>query len=85
MYQRTGSKVKFDSRVLRYAVCSLEYDLVPCNFKRYQEKFTEAVPLLERALSIRTKKLGDNHPDTVSTHNGLEVVRKEACAQLGSL
>ena len=44
------------------------------------EKYTEAIPLLERALSIRTKKLGENHPDTVSSQNNLEIVRKKVCA-----
>ncbi|CAN0531109.1 unnamed protein product, partial [Ectocarpus sp. 8 AP-2014] len=33
------------------------------NLNRPQEKHTEALPLLERALRIRTKKLGENHPD----------------------
>ncbi|CAN0492088.1 unnamed protein product, partial [Laminaria digitata] len=42
-----------------------------------QEKYTEAISLLERALSIRTKKLGGNHPYTVSTQNSLELVRKK--------
>ncbi|CAN0533124.1 unnamed protein product, partial [Ectocarpus sp. 12 AP-2014] len=32
-----------------------------------QHKYTEAVPPLKRALSIRTKKLGGNHQDTVNT------------------
>ncbi|CAN0202076.1 unnamed protein product, partial [Ectocarpus fasciculatus] len=50
-----------------------------------QEKFTEAVPLLERALSIRTKKLGDKHPDTVSTQNWLEHVREKIRAQVGGI
>ncbi|CAN0163684.1 unnamed protein product, partial [Ectocarpus fasciculatus] len=50
-----------------------------------QEKFTEAIPLLERALSIRKTKLGDNHPYTVGTHNSLKVVREKVRAQLGSL
>ncbi|CAN0519334.1 unnamed protein product [Ectocarpus sp. 12 AP-2014] len=42
-----------------------------------QEKYTEAISLLKRALSIRTKKLGENHPDTVSSQNTLEIVRKK--------
>ncbi|CAN0156244.1 unnamed protein product, partial [Pylaiella littoralis] len=37
----------------------------------------EAIPLLKRALSIRTKKLGEDHPYTVGTRNSLEIVRKE--------
>ncbi|CAB1096067.1 unnamed protein product [Ectocarpus sp. CCAP 1310/34] len=41
------------------------------------EQYTDAVPLLERALSIRMKKLGENHPDTVSTQNSLDVVRRK--------
>ncbi|CAN0221737.1 unnamed protein product, partial [Ectocarpus sp. 12 AP-2014] len=34
-----------------------------------QEKYTEAFPLLERALLIRAKELGEDNPDTVSTRN----------------
>ncbi|CAN0431476.1 unnamed protein product, partial [Scytosiphon promiscuus] len=41
-----------------------------------QEKYTEAIPLLERALKIRMNNLGESHPDTVSTRNSLEIVRK---------
>ncbi|CAN0302795.1 unnamed protein product, partial [Ectocarpus sp. 4 AP-2014] len=37
----------------------------------------EAIPLFERALAIRTKKLGENHPNTVGTRNSLEGVRKK--------
>ncbi|CAN0212696.1 unnamed protein product [Ectocarpus sp. 6 AP-2014] len=44
-----------------------------------QEKYPGAQPLLERALSIRTKKLGENHPDTVLTRKGLELVRRKVC------
>lgn len=40
---------------------------------------------MERALSIRTKKLGENHPGTVSSQNSLEIVRKKVRAQLGRL
>ncbi|CAN0387184.1 unnamed protein product [Pylaiella littoralis] len=42
-----------------------------------QEKYTEAISLLKRALSIRTKKLGEDHPYTVGTRNSLEIMRKE--------
>ncbi|CAN0518584.1 unnamed protein product [Ectocarpus sp. 12 AP-2014] len=42
-----------------------------------QDKYTEAVPPLERALSIRTKKLGGNHQDTISTRAVLERVREK--------
>lgn len=38
---------------------------------------------MERALAIRTKKLGENHPDTLSTRNNLDAVRKKIRAQLG--
>ncbi|CAM9906297.1 unnamed protein product [Ectocarpus sp. 8 AP-2014] len=41
-----------------------------------QEQHNAAIPLLERALSIRKERLGINHPDTVGTHINLEVVRK---------
>ncbi|CAN0313468.1 unnamed protein product, partial [Ectocarpus sp. 4 AP-2014] len=42
-----------------------------------QEMYTEAFPLLERALGIRTKKLRENHPATVGTRNRLESVREK--------
>ncbi|CAM9945683.1 unnamed protein product, partial [Ectocarpus sp. 8 AP-2014] len=42
-----------------------------------QEKHTEALPLLERALRIRTNKLGENHPGTVGTRSDLEFVREK--------
>lgn len=45
-----------------------------------QEKYTEAIAPMERALSILAKRLGKNHPDTVETRNGLELVRKETSA-----
>ncbi|CAM9667048.1 unnamed protein product [Ectocarpus sp. 6 AP-2014] len=37
----------------------------------------EAIALLEMALAIRTKKLGEIHRNTVSTRNDLEAVRKK--------
>ncbi|CAM9102077.1 unnamed protein product [Sphacelaria rigidula] len=40
---------------------------------------------LERALSIRMKKLGGSHPDTVSAQNNLEFIRKKVRVQLGRL
>lgn len=43
----------------------------------------EACSLLERALAIRTKKLGENHAGTISTQNNLEAVRQKVRAQLG--
>lgn len=46
------------------------------HLKRPQDKHAQAIPLLKMALSIRMKKLGGNHPDTVSVRNSLEVVRK---------
>lgn len=67
------------------AVCVLELNVTPLHLKRPQEKYTEAIPLLEEALSIRTKKLGENHPDTVKSQNNLEIVRKKVRAQLGRL
>lgn len=53
------------------------------NLKRSQEEYRKAIPLFERALSIRTKKLGANHPHTVGTQNSLEIVRKKVRAQSG--
>lgn len=40
----------------------------------------EAIPLLERALSIRVEKLGGSHPDTVSCQNSLEIARQKVRA-----
>ncbi|CAM9992802.1 unnamed protein product, partial [Ectocarpus sp. 8 AP-2014] len=42
-----------------------------------QGKRDQAVPLLERALSIRMKALGSSHPDTVAIQNKLEQGRKQ--------
>lgn len=52
------------------------------HLQRPQEKYTEAIPLLERALSIHMKKLGGSHPDTLSSQNNLEIVRQKVRAQL---
>ena len=38
---------------------------------------------MERALEICTDRLGENHPDTVSTRNNLEYVREKVRAKLG--
>ncbi len=51
--------------------------------ERPQENYTEAIPLLERALAIQINKLGENHPDTVKTQKNLEAVRKKVRAKLG--
>ncbi|CAN0549261.1 unnamed protein product [Ectocarpus sp. 12 AP-2014] len=45
-----------------------------------QGKHKEAIALLERVLSIRMQKLGENHPDTVSSKKSLEMVRKKVRA-----
>lgn len=44
-----------------------------------QERYIEAIPLLERALSIRMLKLGGSNPDTVNTQNSLEFTREKVC------
>ena len=51
------------------------------HLKRPQSNHSEAIPLLERALSIRMKKLGGSHPDTISSQNNLESVQKKVRAQ----
>lgn len=51
------------------------------HLKRPQAKYTEAIPLVERALSIKTEKLGENHPDTVATRNALECAQEKVRAQ----
>lgn len=54
------------------------------HLKRPQGNHTEAIPLLERALSIRVEKLGGTHPDTVSARNNLEFVKKkDSCTVVG--
>jgi hypothetical protein len=42
-----------------------------------QDDFAKALPLLERALAIREKALGPEHPDTVTLRNDLAI----RCAQ----
>ena len=46
-------------------------------------KYNWAIPLLERAFSIRKKKLAEtqNYQDTVDTRNGLEHARKQVREQ----
>ncbi|MEA5535844.1 CHAT domain-containing protein [Crocosphaera sp. XPORK-15E] len=39
-----------------------------------QGKYNEAIPLAEKALAIRKKVLGDNHPDTAGSLNNLAVL-----------
>lgn len=73
--ERTG--VFHVSLLLTCAVCVLEFTIAHLHLKRPQEKYTGAISLLERALSIRVEKLGGNHPDTVSTQNTLETVKKK--------
>ncbi|CAM9623319.1 unnamed protein product, partial [Laminaria digitata] len=46
-----------------------------------QGKVNEAIPLLERVFSIRERKLGADHPETVDTHNKLELAWKQVRAQ----
>lgn len=43
-----------------------------------QGMHNEAIPLLERAYSVRRKRLGENHPSTVETWISLEHVRNHA-------
>jgi len=41
-------------------------------FELYQQgKYSEAIPLAERALAIRKKVLGDNHPNVATSLNNL--------------
>ena len=39
-----------------------------------QGKYDEALAMYEKALSIRLKKLGDDHPDVATTYNNMAVV-----------
>ena len=39
-----------------------------------QGKYDEALAMYEKALSIRLKKLGDDHPDVADTYNNMAVV-----------
>ena len=42
-----------------------------------QGKYDEALAMYEKALSIRLKKLGDDHPDVADTYNNMAVVYKK--------
>lgn len=44
--------------------------------KHRQESHDTAIQFLERALSIQSKKLGEDHQDTVNTQKFLELVRR---------
>lgn len=48
---------------------------------RLQGKYSEAIPVLERALSIRKTKLGDDHHDTVDSQNSLDDARRHVHLQ----
>lgn len=71
------------SRPHRSFVC-WKFTIATLHLKRPQEKYTEAAPLLERAFKIRAKKLGESHPDTVSTLNSLKIVREQGSAYFAS-
>jgi tetratricopeptide (TPR) repeat protein len=42
----------------------------------YQNRFTEAEPLLLQALEIRQQVLGNTHPHTLNTQQSLENLRQ---------
>lgn len=63
----------------RVTTCWVVYAILLSN--RLQGSQNMAVQLLERALSIRTKKLGGDHQDTVITQHKLELLRKRGHAQ----
>lgn len=69
----------------QYVVCVLKLHFTSPYLECSQEKYTETISLLERAVSIRMEKLGENHPDTVSSQNNLEIVRKKVREQFGRL
>lgn len=48
-----------------------------------QGKHNEALPLLEKAIRIRVKKLGETHQDTVDTQAFMERVREQVGANTG--
>lgn len=76
-----GCRRTYSPRVLltcAVAFCTLHLECA-------QEKHSEAVPLLERALSIRVKRLGENHADTVSTLDSLNLARGKVGELLGCL
>lgn len=74
-----GERIGFPTPSLQTCVLRTDQDLNPAS-ERPQENYAEAIPLLERALAIRTSKLGENHPDTVSTRNILDAVRNKVRA-----
>ncbi|CAN0426266.1 unnamed protein product [Ectocarpus sp. 12 AP-2014] len=68
-----------------YAVCVQESNVTTLHVTLLHGKHTKAIPLLERALSIRAKELGGDHPPAVTAPNNLEIIRQKVCAQLGCL
>ncbi|CAN0519204.1 unnamed protein product [Ectocarpus sp. 12 AP-2014] len=71
-----GERIGCSTPSLQICVLRTDQDLNPAS-ERSQENYAEAVPLLERALAIRTNKLRENHPDTISARSNLEAVRKK--------
>jgi hypothetical protein len=68
----------------RYLACVLsfgmavgaEVDILVCCLNRYrnQGKLDKAIELYEKALSIKIKVLGEEHPDVATSYNNLGAV-----------
>ena len=61
--------------------CALHEVLDLASLKLPQEDYRGATALLERALKVFTKKLGENHPHTVATRRGLRAARQKVRVQ----
>ncbi|MFM7354961.1 MAG: tetratricopeptide repeat protein [Microcystis aeruginosa] len=44
---------------------------------RSQGRYTEAEPLLLEAINIATQVLGENHPNTVTIRENLQIMRQQ--------
>lgn len=69
------------SVICRIRVVFGQYRAARTPYVRPQGKYSEAIPLLERALSIRKAKLGDDHHDTVESQDSLDDARRQVHLQ----
>lgn len=64
-----------------YAFCVFDCIFQTLHLNRLQAKPDEALPLLQRAVRIRTKELAEHHEDTVKTQKLLEHVQQQVRGQ----
>lgn len=65
------------TRLFMLAMCVQESNVTTLHLALLHGEHTEAIPLLERALSILAKGLGGDHPHAVTAQNNLEVIRQK--------